>query len=194
MQYDLYMRTRTGLTKIRAGIVFLSIRDSPKLGSIAPKVKQDLLDALTQPISNVYNNFENFQDINSDMLINHAKSWMKSDIDRVDIQYDLESYVPILQEMDSLRINNPRASLSWRLTSREKYGIITSINSRANQEELKRLGICWNELQQTAFSHSYCSPPFAANNFPKVLNFREVVIVCELLSCKLTADCCKLSA
>ena len=123
-----------------AGIIFLSIRDSPKLGSIAPKVKQDILDALTQPISNVYNNFENFQDINSDMLINHAKSWMKSDIDRIDIQYDLESYVPILQKMDSLRINNPRASLSWRLTSREKYGIITSINSRANQEELKRLG------------------------------------------------------
>ncbi len=123
-----------------AGIIFLSIRDSPKLGSIAPKVKQDILDALTQPISNVYNNFENFQDINSDMLINHAKSWMTSDIDRIDIQYDLESYVPILQEMDSLRINNPRASLSWRLTSREKYGIITSINSSANQEELKRLG------------------------------------------------------
>jgi len=122
------------------GIIFLSIRDSPKLGSIAPKVKQDILDALTQPISNVYNNFENFQDINSDMLINHAKSWMTSDIDRIDIQYDLESYVPILQEMDSLRINNPRASLSWRLTLREKYGIITSINSSANQEELKRLG------------------------------------------------------
>jgi hypothetical protein len=65
---------------------------------------------------------------------------MKSDIDRVDIQYDLEHYIPILQKMDSLRINNPRASLSWRLTSREKYGIITSINSKANQEELKRLG------------------------------------------------------
>ena len=121
------------------GVIFLSIRDSPKLSSIAPKVRQDMLDALTQPISNVYNNFENFQDINSDMLINHAKSWMKAEIDRVDIQYDLETYVPILQKMDSLRINNPRASLSWRLTSREKYGIITSINSAANQKELARL-------------------------------------------------------
>jgi hypothetical protein len=122
------------------GIIFISIRDSQKLSNIAPKIKQDILDALTQPISNVYNNFENFQDINSDMLINHAKSWMNSDIDRIDIQYDLENYVPILQKMDSLRINNPRASLSWRLTTREKHGIITSINSRANQEELARLG------------------------------------------------------
>lgn len=122
-----------------SGIVFISIRDSPKLGNIAPRVRQNILDALTQPISNVYNNFENFQDINSDMLINHAKTWLKTDIDRIDLQYELESYVPILQKMDSLRVNNPRASLSWRLTSREKYGIITSINSKKNQAELVRL-------------------------------------------------------
>ena len=91
-----------------SGIVFVSIRDSPKLGDIAPRVKQNILDAITQPISNVYNNFENFQDINSDMQINHAKSWMKVDIDRIDLQYELESYVPILNKMDSLRVNNPR--------------------------------------------------------------------------------------
>ena len=122
-----------------SGIVFVSIRDSPKLGDIAPNVKQNILDAITQPISNVYNNFENFQDINSDMQINHAKSWLNVDIARIDLQYELENYVPILNKMDSLRVNNPRASLSWRLTTREKYGIITSINSRGNQEELKRL-------------------------------------------------------
>jgi hypothetical protein len=122
-----------------SGVVFVSIRDSPKLGNIAPRVKQNILDDLTQPISNVYNNFENFQDINSDMQINHAKSWLKADIHRIDLQYELDSYVPILQKMDSLRINNPRASLSWRLTTREKHGIITSINSSDNQEELARL-------------------------------------------------------
>ena len=122
-----------------SGVIFVSIRDSPKLGDIAPNVKQNIIDAITQPITNVYNNFENFQDINSDMQINHAKSWLNVDIDRIDLQYELESYVPILNKMDSLRVNNPRASLSWRLTTREKYGIITSINSRGNQEELKRL-------------------------------------------------------
>ena len=122
-----------------SGVIFVSIRDSPKLGDIAPNVKQNILDAITQPISNVYNNFENFQDINSDMQINHAKSWLDVDIERVDLQYELQSYVPILNKMDSLRVNNPRASLSWRLTTREKHGIITSINSHGNQEELKRL-------------------------------------------------------
>jgi hypothetical protein len=122
-----------------SGVVFVSIRDSPKLGSIAPNVNENIIDDFTQPISNVYNNFENFQDINSDMLISHAKSWLKTDINRIDIQYELESYVTILQEMDSLRLNNPRASLSWRLTSREKYSIITAINSKENLKELERL-------------------------------------------------------
>ena len=124
-----------------SGIVFISIRDSPKLGVIAPRIQQNMIDALTQPISNVYNNFENFQDINSDMQINQAKSWLKADIDRIDLQYELESYVPILKKMDSLRLNNPRASLSWRLTTREKFGIITSINSNGNQQELERLQV-----------------------------------------------------
>ena len=124
-----------------SGIIFLSIRDSPKLGTIALNVKQNIIESFTQPISNVYNNFENFQDINSDMMISHANSWLKTDIDRIDIQYDLEKYVPILQKMDSLRLNNARASLSWRLTTREKFSIITSINSDSNQKELEKLRI-----------------------------------------------------
>ncbi|MBL0741216.1 patatin-like phospholipase family protein [Chryseolinea sp. Jin1] len=122
-----------------SGVVFVSIRDSPKLGTIAPKVGQTIIDDVTQPISSVYNNFENFQDINSDMLINQAKYWFHNSIDRIDIQYQAESYVPILQKMDSIRQNNSRASLSWRLTTREKYGIISSINSDENKVELKKL-------------------------------------------------------
>jgi len=125
-----------------AGVVFVSIRDSPKLNPITQKTGQTLIDDITQPISSVYNNFENFQDINSDMLINHARSWFKVNIERVDIQYEAEMYVSILQKMDSIRQNNARASLSWRLTSREKVAIISSINAHNNQVALKRL----NEL------------------------------------------------
>ncbi|MDL5047973.1 patatin-like phospholipase family protein [Oscillatoria amoena NRMC-F 0135] len=103
-----------------SGVVFVSIRDSPKLGSIAPKEGQTIVDAITQPISSVYNNFENFQDITSDLMIGQARTWFKGPIERIDIQYQAESYVPILQKMDSIRQNNARASLSWRLTTREK--------------------------------------------------------------------------
>ncbi|MEJ7643971.1 MAG: patatin-like phospholipase family protein [Chryseolinea sp.] len=122
-----------------SGVVLVSIRDSPKLNDIPHKSGMSIIDDLTQPISSVYNNFETFQDINSDMLINHAKTWFKGDIERIDIQYQSETYVPILQKMDSIRQNNSRASLSWRLTSREKVAIVTSINDFQNQRELRRL-------------------------------------------------------
>lgn len=122
-----------------SGIVFVSIRDSPKLGTISHKTGQTIVDDITQPISSVYNNFENFQDISSDMLISHAHSWFNGKIDRVDIQYQAESYVSILQKMDSIRQNSARASLSWRLTTREKFGVESTIYSQANQQQLKKL-------------------------------------------------------
>ena len=122
-----------------SGVIFVSIRDSPKLQTIAPKKGQTILDAITQPISSVYNNFENFQDITSDLLIGQAHSWLKAPIDRVDLQYQAESYVDLLEGMDSIRQNNARASLSWRLTTREKEGIVTNINSPKNRMELKKL-------------------------------------------------------
>ncbi len=122
-----------------SGVIFLSVRDSPKLSTISPKAGQTLVDDFTQPISSVYNNFENFQDINSDMLINHAKSWFKGSIERIDIQYESDTYVPILQKMDSIRQNNARASLSWRLTTREKNAIVSSMDSYGNKRELLKL-------------------------------------------------------
>jgi hypothetical protein len=122
-----------------SGVVFVSIRDSPKLRDINPATGSTIIDDLTQPISSVYNNFENFQDISSDLLIGEAKSWLHTPIHRVDIQYQAERYVSILQKMDSIRQNNARASLSWRLTTREKEGVVENIHSIKNQEQIKKL-------------------------------------------------------
>jgi hypothetical protein len=122
-----------------SGVIFVSIRDSPKLGTIAARKGQTIIDDMTQPISSVYNNFENFQDITSDLLIGQAHSWMKVPIHRIDIQYQAESYLPILQQMDSIRQNSARASLSWRLTTREKDGIVRNIYSRQNMNEINKL-------------------------------------------------------
>ncbi len=122
-----------------SGVIFLSIRDSPKLGTITAKKGQTIIDDVTQPISSVYNNFENFQDITSDMLLGQAHSWLRVPIDRLDLQYQSDNYLPILQKMDSIRQTSARASLSWRLTTREKDGVISNINSYRNQQELKKL-------------------------------------------------------
>ena len=122
-----------------SGIVFVSIRDSPKLAMVPERKGQTLIDAFTQPISSVYNNFENFQDITSDLLIGYSKSWFDNSIERVDIEYEAGYYVPILQKMDSIRKNNARASLSWRLTTREKQGLIDNLNSEKNRRAVGRL-------------------------------------------------------
>jgi len=122
-----------------SGVVFVSIRDSPKLRQISEKSSQTIIDDMTQPISSVYNNFENFQDITSDMLIGQAHSWFPLPIDRIDIQYQTENYTDVLQKMDSIRSNSARASLSWRLTTREKQGIVSNIDSDKNKEAIKKL-------------------------------------------------------
>ncbi len=124
-----------------SGIIVVSIRDSPKLSTISEKKGQTIIDNFSQPISSVYNNFENFQDITSDNLLGYAKSWFNAPIDRIDIQYQAETYVDILNEMDSIRQNNARASLSWRLTEREKVGVVENINTDRNKEELDKLKI-----------------------------------------------------
>jgi hypothetical protein len=133
---------REWIAENTSGVVFVSIRDSPKLADIAKREGQTIVDAFTQPISSVYNNFENFQDITSDLLIGYSHSWFNNSIERIDIEYEAMDYVPVLQKMDSLRKFNARASLSWRLTTREKESIINNVNSEKNLaaiRELKRM-------------------------------------------------------
>lgn len=122
-----------------SGILILSIRDSPKLTAVAEEQGNTIIDDFTQPISSVYNNFENFQDITGDNLVGYARTWFKAPIERIDIQYTPMSYIPMLQNMDSLRQHNTRASLSWRLTTREKQGVIETIRLDANREAIKRV-------------------------------------------------------
>ncbi len=122
-----------------SGVIFISIRDSPKLAPIPERKGQTLLDAFTQPIASVYNNFENFQDITSDLLIGYSESWFDNSVDRIDIEYQVGSYVPILHDMDSIRKHNARASLSWRLTTREKQSLIDNLSSLKNREAVERL-------------------------------------------------------
>jgi len=122
-----------------AGIVILSIRDSPKVTSITEEKDNTIIDDFTQPIASVYNNFENFQDITNDNLVGYARSWFDGPIDRVDIQYMPMSYLPNLQNMDSIRQHSTRASLSWRLTTREKKGVVETMHSDINQEAIRQL-------------------------------------------------------
>ena len=130
---------RHWMSENTSGVIFLSIRDSPKIRETPAFGGRTIVDELTQPISSVYNNFENFQDINSDLLIAQASAWYQGPIHRVDLQYQATDYVPVLKKIDSIRQNSARASLSWRLTNREKNGIVSNIKTDVNKRELNKL-------------------------------------------------------
>jgi len=120
-----------------AGIIIVSIRDSPKLNHISEAESSSIVSSIMQPISSVYNNLENFQDISNDNQIGFAKTWFDGPIDRIDIQYLLTDDEP--SNRDSLGLNTSRASLSWRLTRGEKEGLIETLDSPPNQQSFERL-------------------------------------------------------
>jgi len=130
---------RDWIAENTSGVLFLSIRDSPKLWPVTEEQGNTIIDDMTQPIASVYNNFENFQDITNDNLVGYARTWFKGPIERVDIQYTPMSYVPILQNMDSIRQHSTRASLSWRLTTREQKGVIETMASDSNREAIQKV-------------------------------------------------------
>ncbi|WP_040497055.1 patatin-like phospholipase family protein [Fulvivirga imtechensis] len=123
------------------GVVFVSIRDSEKNGPISKETNLSLFERFTLPISSIYQNFESLQDITNDNKIEYAKSWFKGEIERVDIQYIPQDYAKEnLSTSDSLRMENvQRASLSWRLTGREKRSLIENIHTKKNEEALQKL-------------------------------------------------------
>jgi hypothetical protein len=130
---------REWIAENTSGVIIVSIRDSPKRVDIQETDAESIIDGVSQPISSVYNNFENFQDITNDNLISYANSWLNAPIDRIDLEYEAVAYASVFNEIDSLRQNNARASLSWRLTTREKQGIIQNISTISNQAELEKL-------------------------------------------------------
>lgn len=124
-----------------SGVIIVSIRDSEKDGPIERKSNLSLLDKSTLPISSIYQNFESLQDITNDNKIEFARSWFKGTIDRVDIQYIPREYIAEnISKTDSLKLDNvKRASLSWRLTSKEKQSLIQTINTKKNKASISKI-------------------------------------------------------
>jgi viroplasmin and RNaseH domain-containing protein len=94
----------------------------------------------------VYNNLGNIQDINNDNLLEQAQSWFENDIECVEFEYVSRSIFERSPEEDSVHTDRQikeeaieRASLNWRLTSREKRNIERNFYSEHNQNSLLRL-------------------------------------------------------
>jgi len=108
-----------------------------------------MFQRIVTPISSIYNNLGNIQDINNDNLLDQAQSWFDNDIYCLEFEYVSRSIFQHTNEQEENPTNKQikeeaieRASLNWRLTNREKRNIQRNFYSDKNQQsmvELQRL-------------------------------------------------------
>ena len=110
-----------------SGVVLMVIRDTKRVEQPRSRPNASIVDRFFQPISDVYNNLANMQDINNDAAINAVDNWLDVPFDIVEVAYDSEA-----QQQD-------RASLSWHLTNKEKQTIVNAIDLPSNQSAIERL-------------------------------------------------------
>ncbi len=119
---------RTWIEDNTGGVILLTIRDSKRIKQPEARPQASIVDKFSQPISDVYNNLANIQDIKNDQQLNLMREWLECPLEVIEVAYD-----NISQRQD-------RASLSWHLTTREKETIVNAMDLPANQAALQRLG------------------------------------------------------
>jgi len=129
-----------------SGVVIVTIRDSENNKPIEKNIDNSLFQKFVTPISSIYNNLGNMQDINNDNLLELAHNWFENDIYCLEFEYvtrsifqnkEGEIFPPSDKRIKDEAIE--RASLNWRLTSREKRNIQRNFYSDKNQQALIEL-------------------------------------------------------
>ena len=126
-----------------SGVIILSVRDTRKDAPIQERSNLSILERISVPISSVYNNLGNSQDISNDYKLTFANEWFDGEIDLIGLEYNTLSifeqkeFINKAQEIWQKELE--RASLSWHLTKKEKTNIINNIKQPSNQESLQRL-------------------------------------------------------
>ena len=128
---------REWIAQNTSGVIFICIRDMQKEKQIEPHFDRPLLQDLLSPLKVVIGNLSSRQDILNDNLVEYAKGWFDGEIGTVDFQYQ--------QNQDEELKNIEKASLSWRLTSRELDGIKQMLQAPANKKAMKKLNLLLKE-------------------------------------------------
>lgn len=133
----LFLKTfKDWIAENTSGVTILSIRDSKKESKIKEIKNLSISDKIFTPISNVYNNWSNIQDLRNDLLVQYASDWFAGDLAYYTLSYDVNN--SIKQTNGSLRYEE-RASLNWRLTEWEKFTIRQAINTSENIQVMNTL-------------------------------------------------------
>ena len=107
-----------------SGVVFIAIRD-PKKEEIPKHEERTFLNYLFSPIEDMVGNLSRLQDVRNDNDLEYARAWFVGKISLVEFQYQQETSQP--------------ASLSWRLTTKEKEDIKQMIHSPFNKAAMEKL-------------------------------------------------------
>ena len=134
-----------------SGVIILSVRDTKKIDEIEGMKHLSIVERFSAPISSVYNNLGNAQDINNDYKLAFAKTWFAKPLDIVEVEYNTNSIFnenSFLTKRHELHMKDvERASLSWHLTQKEKNNVIQNFNNPDCQEAVEKLKRLLNKVQ-----------------------------------------------
>lgn len=116
-----------------SGVVILQIRDSRKIEPVHENETRSLFKLITNPLGHIYDNLFIMQDYFNDDLTVYAHNWLNTDLEVI----DLELTRPELEDI----------SLSWHLTSKEKWIIEQSAYNEKNQKAMLRLKELLSEIK-----------------------------------------------
>ena len=109
-------------------VVVLAIRDSEKDPDVEGAEPNNLIGKFFSPIQGVYRSWDQVQTIKNVQRFDLLKALYEDHLQRVDFTY-------IAQEHPD---HDTRASLSWRLTEREKRNVVEAINNEVSKKALRR--------------------------------------------------------
>ena len=123
-----------------SGVALLAIRDTRKYAPVERQIIPGIFNSLTYPISSVYNNLGNIQDINNDSKVDELNKNFPLPFRVFELEYNTytnidEDYLVKSNELERKEVE--RAALSWHLTTKEKQNIIENIYFKENQSSIK---------------------------------------------------------
>jgi len=129
-----------------SGVVFMCIRDSPKLIPIARKKTPNLFDKIFNPIGSLYASWDWIQDHNDEYFMEYANQFLDGKMEVLEFQYSpmpegYENGQVSQQEVEEYVVKTwtQRASLNWHLTKKEKNNLLKTIYTPQNFAVLKQL-------------------------------------------------------
>lgn len=110
-----------------SGVVLIQVRNFKRENEIEGYHWESVLDRMLNPVSNLYENWDNIQDYNHAYLVDYAKEWVDGKMEVIYFEY-----IPDKKEKE--------ASMSLHLTTREKHNISETLyypHIKRNMQKLK---------------------------------------------------------